>query len=181
MQRSTATSNACSTRRGKTGIGDGGSWRGINDAIVFHVQQDSIQQAPRPPLKCQSKNCCSSRWFDDLDPPIGMAGQVTRHVARAVDKHRDGLPASGVNVRQRNGMAVCVRPLMNMNGVGRHAGVLSPVASRGFPALPRANNIALRDFESAKVNYGAWDRQCTVARPVRWAPWPIRIRSLLRF
>src|SRR5260370_15032611 len=90
-----------------------------------------------------------SGGFEGLDAPIGMGGQVSREGARGGDEHRDGLPASGVNVRQRNGMAV--RPLMNMNGVGRHAGVLSPVASRGFPALPRANNIALRDFAPGRM------------------------------
>jgi hypothetical protein len=34
-QRSTATLNACSTRRGKTSIGDAASWRGIDDGSLF--------------------------------------------------------------------------------------------------------------------------------------------------
>ena len=54
-----------------------------------------------------------------------MVGQVTRDVACEVGKHRDRFPASGINVRQVNGMAVRVCPLMNMNGVVRHTGVLS--------------------------------------------------------
>src|SRR5229473_464994 len=34
-QRSTATLNACSTRRGKTSVGDAASWRGIDGGSLF--------------------------------------------------------------------------------------------------------------------------------------------------
>ena len=64
-----------------------------------------------------------------------MIGQVARDVARKLGKHRDCLPASGVNIREGNGMAVRVRPLTNVNGVVGHAGVLAIVPTRlNYPA-----------------------------------------------
>src|ERR1700682_5862427 len=59
-----------------------------------------------------------------------MIGQVARDVGGKVGKHRDWLPASGVKIREGNGMAVRVRPLTNVNGVVGHAGVLAMVPTR---------------------------------------------------
>src|SRR5882762_3098180 len=39
-------SNACSTRRGKASIGDGGSWRGISDGSPQQTRRSSMTNTP---------------------------------------------------------------------------------------------------------------------------------------